>query len=362
VVATDPAVRPPRWNFELQADESWESNPRFVEDGDGSFVSRGSLAFSRIWYASRGQLTLEGDASALRYASAPDLDRIDYGGTATGSYQLSQRVHTVIAQTYSVSNALEATALTSVGLLLPQVQAQTLQSRLAVDARVSELSSLVFEAQYERVEFDSDTLIDAGTLSGSGSFTRKLGEVRSVGLEYTLLHSDPDGPTGTETAQSVVAVWNDRLARRVFVSASAGAAALSSADQDTRSYTPVGGLSLDARWPRGNLGVGYQRTVNHAFGLGHDRVLDLVSLGFAKTLFRNVDVRVAGSYGWSRDPQDPAFRLDTLAATAGVHCPLTKGFALTAGGALGRRISAEGIAPIQSVSAHLGLAWERSWR
>jgi hypothetical protein len=356
---------PTRFTLGLSAEERWEDNPGFVTEGVSSFVSRAGLDFSRTWRSARGQLVLRGDGEASEYHSLPDLSRFSYGGALTGDFRVSPRFTIAGEQTYAVSNALEAASLRAAGLLLPQVRTETLSSRASFTALPSSQTTFTGEARYDLFRFDSDALVDGEALVGGATFTHQLGSRTSVGLSYTFVDNETGG-AGSQV-HSLRSVWSARLGPHWEAGASAGFSRLTQPGALDAVWNPSGGVDFTGRYPHSEYTLRYAHAISQAFGLGRERVLDLVSASISRRLSERVSVRADGSYALSRDPgEGDAFRIRTVSGSGSLRVTLTRALGLTIGGGVDRSSEPVGAVvggpPVRTADARVGLVWARAWQ
>jgi hypothetical protein len=124
--------------------------------------------------------------------------------------------------------------------------------------------------------------------------------------------------------------------------------------------SPIGDVQLAATSRRSQLILRYSRTVDQAFGLGRDRLADVVGASASRTLARAVQFTAGATWSWSKDPLDEAFRFTTVRYETDLRWAFARDLALDAGYLYSRNTDgASGPGSVDSHAINLGIRYAR---
>lgn len=336
------------WSLTLRLNQSWDSNVRFVAvEPESVFMNRLGAGLSRTWRGERGQLLISADGEGSVYHGASDLNRINYGGSLSGSHRASSRLEMSVVGGFSSAYGRDASVLVESGLLLPTTVIHTTTAGAGLAYRVSPGSTLTGRADFSRVDFREGDLQDGSSLAATTTWSRALGSQDTLSLSHVYQHTTSGDQTGR--THTLTAGWQRVLGRRLRFGGSVGVLRMSS-ENAAAKIRPQGGASLSARFRKSNVSAQYGRTVSQAFGFGRDRLADLVSANYELEATRRLRLQASWSLSRSRDPFDPEFRLDATTGTAGWALEVARGLSLEGGYAFRRNAGSLPIAKSHAVS------------
>ncbi len=306
----DAALKPePRFAYWINASEGWEKNTRLVEgaEPESSFVDRVGGGLSYTFRGERGDLSLVADGSYINYHDVTDLDRLTFGGGVNGRYSLSPRSTFSFREHYSISSYDPAEILASSGLPVTTVRARI--NRAGVDFRfgLGAKTTLGLAGRQESIQFEDDPegsqrFRDANVVSFGPTLSRRVGrdDVLSVAYSYQR-NIEPEVLPDIELAN---VGWSGRLSRRLEGAAAAGVTRVKATPDFPRSWHFYGSARLLLNFRNGTIGAAAARTVNQAFGLGVERVVDSYSATVTRTLGRRLTASAQGGHARSRSIGD----------------------------------------------------------
>jgi hypothetical protein len=328
------STHPPRWAVSLGLTGGWEGNPRFLEgEAQPSLTSgvRGTFSFTDV--SPRGRLTLAGQGGGTRYAEVSGLNELTYGGSTSGAYRLGRGTTFDFGGAFNQAYTHGYQPLTDQGLLLPQSLVRNLAASVALSQKLSSHTTFSVSGAYQRALFDDPSLSDGASVLAESSLSRQLGPRSSLSFSYSFVDSIvADQRSGLYHTLSLG--WNRPLARRIDLSVKAGVARsdvedFTSGDRTVR-YDFQGGGGLAGRWKRTGFTLRYDHTLGQAYGYGRERMADLASTGFSRSLARRLDFLVSYGFGWSRELSGSGSFL-THSVTSSLTWGLGRHIALAAG-------------------------------
>jgi hypothetical protein len=359
--AVEAAPRPARWAFRLRAQESYDSNAEFaVSEGRGSFEDLVGAGLTLRLGGRRGELSLSGDGWGRRYHSVDGSDGFNYVVGLNGSHQFSPRVTGRVRGTFGDSVTRFERQLTDAGLQLPLTRTQTVDAGAGLAFQLAAKTTFTAEGRYERASFDAPTLIDGQQWSAGASLARALSGTDRVSLNYALRQIRRDDLN--RRVHDIFSGWSRTLRRRLSAELQAGASyrpAVEALEARTDLY---GAAALSYAFQHGSLQGRYTHSLGEAYGLGRERVADVVSASLGRRFGRRLDTTLGAGYGLSKDPEDPSFRYRAQTASGGLSLLLARELRLAANYGLSRSRDRSGAEPIVSQFGSLSLAYGVEWQ
>jgi hypothetical protein len=313
--ATAGGEKPPRWAASLALRQSWDSNPTFSEtEIQGSWLTgvNGRLGYANQF--SRGSLTFSGDGGYVGYSSANGLDEWMYSGQTVASWKATPHLVLGLDQSYSSEYTHQNQALIESGLVLPQTIVHRLGTTVTGAERLSERTSLTGLLRYEHVAFPNSTLVNGNEFTVGAGLSRQLTRSDSLSLSYTYLNdtvpAQAGAPEQNSSIHTLTVGWSRRLAEKVTTSASGGLATFTPYGSDTRSWEPQGAVSIERKTRHFTMGANYAHSVGQAYGLGRQRVADVVGASVGVKVSRTVSADAVYNKSWNHDPADPTYTFD----------------------------------------------------
>lgn len=310
--STSGGEKPPRWMASLALRQSWDSNPTFSETQiQGSWLTglNGRLAYANQF--SRGSLTFSGDGGYVGYSDANGLDEWVYSGQTVASWKATPRLVLGLDQSYSSEYTHQNQALIESGLVLPQTIVHRLGTQVSLSDRLAERTSFTGLLRYEHVTFPNSQLVNGNEFTVGAGLSRQLNRSDSVSVNYSYLNDTVPAQSGVTEQNSdihtLTAGWSRRLAEKLTATASGGIATFTAFGTGTRAWEPQGALSVERKTRRFTMGANYAHSVGQAYGLGRQRIADVLGASVAVKVSRTVNADAVYDRGWNRDPADPTY-------------------------------------------------------
>ena len=368
--------RGPGWLLRVGLQPGWDSNVRleFPEDDSGSegaadLVGRASLEVARRWVGPRGELAAALQADGAAYAQQSNLNRAAYGASVRGSHRPSRRTSLQAGGSFGDGYAREISRIVAQGLLLPLVRSRAFGTNAGLGIGLGARTDATLDATYRSIRFEDANIPDGSQLTASARLTRQLG-ARSEG-ELSYQHDRESQGTGPGVdARPTVTTHGGFLGvggsprPGLQLKASFGLLYSPGEDASRSEISPSGGGSLLVRSRRTRMEASYARVPQLAYGYGRSTISDTARLAYKLDLGRRTAFVCGATYGRSRDPRDPLFRLVSITATAGVVTTFGRGFETGLTYGFGRRDYRDGRTtrlPGDSHAVGLSLAKQLAW-
>jgi hypothetical protein len=358
-------TRPPRWALRLRAQESYDSNAKFATSETGSFEDQVGAGLSLRLYSRRGELGLAADGWGRRYHSVEGEDGFNYSGGLSGKYRFTQKVEGRIQGLFSDNVTRYDRQLTDAGLQLPLTRSRTMDGNGGLTFKLSTNTSLVAEGRYEQAEFDDPTLVDGSQGTASASLARSVNSTDRISLNYSYRNIRRNDLTLGDTTRQVHDAflgWGRTLRRRLTAELTGGASYRPTVGDIESRFDFYGSAMLTYLLQHGSIQARYSHTLGEAYGLGRERIGDVLSAGVTRRLGRHFDGSVGGIFGYSQDPQDPGFRYRTQTATAGLGILLSRDLRLIASYNVSRSRERVDSPTLLSQFGSLSLAYGVEWQ
>jgi hypothetical protein len=388
------------WSFSFQVRETWLDNANFVlVNKDDVFLDRAGVGLGYTRNGAKSTFELGTSASGvLRRGREDRTDRtsIDYAGTITWSYQVSPRFSIDLSETYSsrrtqggeleIDQSLQAdpgrllanaapTPATTTGpaipggvppdpsLVFPLTEIRNNDTVFNLGYQPFANTTIYAGVQYNRMDFEGNALLDGSQLSARSGVSQALGPLGSIGTSYTYSRMGADQTT-TDT-QTISADWSRRFGGRagVTLTGSLGGTKADFVGQTDSKFYLTWNLGLNLSLPQSRKWIprfNFSRNITPSYGLGRDRVANVVSAGYTVRVARRVRLFANGSYSWSEDPSNPALNYSSQNYGGGLyfggqHLGMNTSYSL-------RRtdIGLPGVVDSNSVSMALTYGWQ--WR
>jgi hypothetical protein len=360
--ASEQAPRPPRWALRLRVQESYDSNAEFTDaEGSGSFEDQVGAGLTLRLAGRRGELSLSGDGWGRRYHSVDGSDGFNYLAGLAGSHRFSPRVTGRVRGSFSDSVTRYERQLVDAGLQLPLTRTQTIDTSASLAFQLAAKTTFTAEGRYERARFEADGLTDGEQLAAGASLARALSSSDRLSLNYSLRHIRREEDEDRQV-HDVFAGWSRTLVRRLSAELLGGVSLRPAVGELESRTDPYGSAALTYGFQHGSLQARYSHTLGEAYGLGRERVADVVSATLERRFGRRVDGSLGASYGFSKDPSDPTFRYRAQTASAGLGVLLTRELRLIAAYGLSRSREGDPAEPVVSQFGSLSLVYGVEWQ
>ncbi len=312
------------WDFSLHVQESWYSNRDFTTTSPSVSNTRAGAGLAYTRNGPLSQFALSADAAYSFDNRQQGRNRINYSGGLDWTKQLGPRTSLRFREAASQSYTQSTPVLAEVGLVYPYTLIRTNNTSLSLSQQLSTRTSISLGGRYDRVDFPDAALSGAffGQVSGqqvTGSFdlSQVVSERDQLGLSYAYRWSDTRGPVFHDNSLS--ASWSRRLGQTTSGGVSIGANYWTAPSLGLSQYMLVASVSLRKQVGRTTYAVAYSRTPQQVFGVGSERLADILSFNLSRTLTRSLSLSGRGVRTWGRDLVDPSFKYDTQALSLGLQ-------------------------------------------
>jgi hypothetical protein len=347
------------WDLSLGVNEAWISHLRLASPDDPpDLVSRFSARLSRVRNTAHSQLSLGASGSALVYRELTNLNRFNYAGFVTGSWQMSPTTTLTFGDDLTAAYTYDHSLLTETGTSVPLVLAHSNRGRAGVSHVFSPNLTGTLDAQHDWLRFDAAGFLGGQRFALQSSLASQVNDRHSLGGAYAYQRSSVSRRNGYSHALS--AVWTGKLSPRFTATASAGPSMFRTIGGSSTRWTVFAAAGVSAGFQRGSLALRYDRKLSPAYGFGRDRLVDSGLLGFTRMLGRSTTLTAGSSIGYSRDPDDTSFSFTTQAHSLQLRYSLGRRFAL-GGGATYRSRETPDRPVVHSTEFGLALTYGRQW-
>jgi hypothetical protein len=262
--------------------------------------------------------------------------------------------------TFSDSVSRYDRQLLEAGLLLPLTRTQTADTSASLAFQLAANTTLTTEGRYERARFDAPGLVDGQQWAGGLSLAHALSSTDRLSFNYAL--RDIRREESDRRVHDFFAGWGRTLARRLTTELVAGASYRPAVGELGGRTDFYGSATLNYAFQHGTLQGRYSHALGEAYGLGRERVADVVSGGLTRRFGRRLDTALGAGYGFSRDPLDPTFRYRVQTGSAGLGLVLSRDLRLGASYGLSRSRERSTAEPIVSQFGSLSLSYGVEWQ
>lgn len=347
------------WDLSLGVNEAWVSHLRLASPEDpADLVSRFTARLSRVRNTTHSQLSVGAAGSALLYRELTNLNRFNYAGFVTGSWQMSPTTTLTFGDDLTAAYTYDHTLLTETGTSVPLVLAHSNRGRAGVSHVFSPNLTGTLDAQHDWLRFDAAGFLGGQRFALQSSLASQVNDRHSLGGAYAYQRSSVSRRNGYSHALSVV--WTGKLSSRFTATASVGPAVFRALGRSGTRWTAYASAGITAGFQHGSLGLRYDRRLSPAYGFGRDRLADSGTLGFTRELGRSTTLTAASSVSYSRDPDDASFTFTTQSHSVGLRYSLGRRFSLSGGTAYRSRETPDRPV-VHSTEFGLALTYGRQW-
>jgi len=320
------------WGMWLRLGGSWDDNPRFLPEPEAvpEYLADGGGGLTFTRRIPRGDISVAADGWLVRSQYGGDLDRYNYAGALKSTYRLSSHLTTRVRGTYGYSDSRQSPVLAESGLLYPFVRTRTITGAGELSWRLSEWNDAFVRVNYEDVRFESSSpFVGGGFLATTATFSHQIGPSTALGFSY--LFGAGTGEGTRRPNHTLYASWGGRLGRGWSMGLSAGVTYIVARGSLSELWTPYLSADVSRRALGVLLAASYSRSVGLAYGLGQERLADVVMARVSRQVGGGVSV--SGSYSWAlnRDPSNAIYRLKSEHAGGGLSWAVTSQTELEAG-------------------------------
>jgi hypothetical protein len=294
---------PPRqsWQGYASALGVVDSNVSFQSpDSPGDYGLSLETRLSRLFRSRRGELNLDLEGDALVYRELTEFNHVDAALRLAGSHRSSLKVVWSYGGNAGYQTTDTLPILIDQGLQFARAHALSLGANAGIDFRISRDSSLRFGGQFERISFDSPTLVDTRSADGSLALARRLGPRDELSLSYGYRYAG--GPDLSDSIHELTLRWNRPLTRRFAFDVGGGEGfAPASAAQPQGRWFLVGAAGVQGKVRRAVLSVRISREAISAYGLGDIQLSDILSLMLSVPFGRRLTILASTTGARSRD-------------------------------------------------------------
>lgn len=310
---------------------------------------------SRLFRSRRGQFNLDLQGDALVYRELSEFNHLDAALRFAGNHQSSLKLVWSYGGNVGYQTTDTLPILIDQGLQLVRAHALSLGANAGIDYRISRNTSLRIGGQFERISFDTLTLVDTSSADGSLALARRLGPRDELSLSYGYRYAG--GENVSDSIHELTLRWNRPLTRRFGfdVGGGEGYAPASVAHPQGRWFI-VGAAGAQGRVRRALLSVRISREAVPAYGLGDIQLSDILSLVLSVPVGRRLTIVGSATGARSRDLHGSYLRETSAYANLSAAFRLARRTSL----ALGYRYRYNDpivAAPVDSHRASFGVAY-----
>jgi len=324
------SVRAPRWEAQVRAGESWDSNPAYNPGGtDPSWITGGSASVSRDFVTRHGAVAFSASGALQRYSAVQSLNATTYEAHASGFEAASPHAEIGFDAGFSRSYTGDTRALTDSGQLLPQALVDRQSAALSLGERLSEVTTLTLRGRYQHLTFPSGNLVGGSQVDAGVTLSHKIGARQVWGVEGSY-QSNASDTEKTGAVYGVTASWSGQLARRLAATAALGIASLESPGTSVRNNRPIGSAALTEKGRFWAGAIEYARQTGQIFGSDRDGLSDVVTARITRSFANEADLAFSYQHGWTRDPSDNLFSAKSDSVSAGFAFRIRRSLSLAA--------------------------------
>jgi hypothetical protein len=283
---------PPRqsWQGYASALGVVDSNVSFQSpDSPGDYGTSLQTRLSRLFRGRRGQFNLDLEGDALLYKELTEFNHVDAALRFAGS----QRSSLKLIWSYGGNAAYQTTdtlpILIDQGLQFARAHALSLGASTGIDYRIARHTSLRMGGQYERVTFDTATLVNTSAADGRLALARRLGPRDEMSLSYGYRYAA--GENRSDRIHELTLRWNRAVTPKFAFDIGGGEGyAPVSVGQPQRRWFFVGAAGVQGRVRRTLLSVRISREAIPAYGLGDLQLSDILSLAVSVPFGRRLTI------------------------------------------------------------------------
>jgi len=278
------------WN--VSGTEAYDDNVfNTTGNKEGDFITTVGLDSRLVFHHPLGSFTLFYRLDHELYLNHNELSTSDIGQNQAISFGDAVRLSPRDTLTYSnafsrTPDSLYATGRTRAAQRQPVDVEGVVVGHQGVISNTTQLGyqhdfrmplTLGFNGAYSIQEYDDPVQVDSRDGSVGGSLSWRLSPLRSFGLSYNHAVTRFDSFAGSDS-DVVSFIYNDEPLPTWKVSASLGASFNSTPDNAVDGVTPNADLRLSKALRRGDLCLGYRRSVSTSQGFGgasEEQAIDL---------------------------------------------------------------------------------------
>jgi len=347
------------WRLETTVFGGWESNAlRDQPDGASDYLYGIRAVLAHEQRSPRGQVSLSLDGSGRWYREVEGRDRWEGSGNLAVSRLLSERTTLGLSGGYSRRFSDGLQVLNDLGLQVALTRSEALDAGGRLDVRLTQRMRWSADVRYDRVDFDSNDLVNTDSLRAGSSLARRIGRRDDLSISYSYRRTSREP---VFDAHSSSLGWGHTFSARLSMSIDAGASyvpfrSVSAEGSGDGVWSSYGGISLTGTGRRSSLSFSYRKGITPGFGLGRNLDSDIVNVALSAALGRNGNLTVSGTRAWSRQVFASSERFRGDYADVRLSRRLGRHFGLSLRYGYRRREIQEGV-PVESHSAGLAVTY-----
>lgn len=253
---------PSAWLWTTTAEQGWDSNVRYVADGDPDRILRLRSALSVRRQGARGAVSLLGGGNLIRYGKTTGLNTFAYEAELAGTRRFTLRTTGTVGAFSRTQLATDVYGAANLPLLVLANQ-KAVGGTASLERRFTPTTTGRIEGGYATVTFDTPLLVPGSALTGKALLTHKY---RSRGSVLLTAEAQDGKAMGIPLSmQSLSAGW-DASVGHVQVRVIPGVTHIAAGGPSRMLATGLAQVA-DSLGP-GAWTVGVSRLASQAFGLG----------------------------------------------------------------------------------------------
>jgi hypothetical protein len=282
------------------------------------------------------RILFNADGGGAFYFDLEDRNTYFYSGGLSWLHRFSQRTLFTLTEGLTNDYGQKSPVLVAEGILRPLDRALTSRTTATLRQTLSPVFGLEARAQYDHVDFSSPTLADGDQIEAQLALNRRYGERYAASLSYQFLSSHTGGQPRRNYHSGYLG-GSKRLSLTAMASVNLGVMALPQEGGGWR-VVPSALARLHALNARTHLRIDarYEHKANQDFGLGTDRIADIVALALERPFGRRWSSNLGLNYTLSKDTgtqldQNESFRYTSQSLSAGLAYQATRRLSLDLG-------------------------------
>jgi hypothetical protein len=304
-VAAGPARQTAGWEPLIVVEGIYEQNVGFrIPPGPDAYFGSVQAFLTRWHRTSRSDVRFTMEGNGYLYPTLDGRNRADGAATLQISSQMTRRLEGTLDGRFSYGHSDTEDLLIDNAVLLPLVRTLSGNASGGLSWQLAERTTFSLDGGWQRVDFDSDVLIDTQLWRGAANLTRRISQREELSLFVQFIRVEDAFSARHEPSASLG--FTSQLSKDVSLDLSAGAGrseTVSGVEAEPLSWTAQVTAGLTATVRRGYLSVRYEHGLQPLPGLGVTQLTDLFSLGAVLPVGRRLELLANGSFALRSNPQ-----------------------------------------------------------
>jgi hypothetical protein len=288
----------------------YEENVGFtIPPGPDDYFGSIQASLTRWRRTRRKEIGVTLGGSGYVYRELKDRNRADGSAALRISSQMTRRMQGSLEGRFSYGHTDTEGLLVGNAILLPLVRTLAGEANGGLSWRLGERTSFSLDGGWQRVDFDSETLIDTQLWTTAARLAHQVSRREELSLRVQFMRVEDAVSTRHEPGAFLG--LTSRLSKNVSLDLSAGAGrseTVSGVEAAPLSWTAQATAGLTASMRRGFLSLRYQHGLQPVPGLGVTELTDFASLGMVLPVGRVLELIANGSFALRGDTGNAGIR------------------------------------------------------